>query len=87
MGAGETMSLVAVMIGGSLIVSSIVKGVIQVVRIKAESQSGGHQLAGEVSALRDEVAALRQELIETHERLDFTERLLTQGRAEPREVR
>ncbi|MFN8651764.1 MAG: hypothetical protein U0133_07660 [Gemmatimonadales bacterium] len=87
MGPGETMGLVAVMIGGSLIVSTIVKGVIQFARIKADSQSGGQQLAGEVSALRDEVAALRHELIETHERLDFTERLLTQGRAEPREVR
>ena len=87
MGPGETMGLVAVMIGGSWIVSTIVKGVIQFARIKAESQSGGSHLMGEVSALRDEVAALRQELIETHERLDFTERLLAQGRAEPREVR
>lgn len=87
MGPGETLSLVAVMVGGALIVSTIVKGVIQFARIKAESQSGGQYLAGEVSALREEVAALRQELIETHERLDFTERLLTQGRDEPREVR
>ena len=40
------------------------------------------QLAARLTALEEEVGTLRQELSETHERLDFTERLLSQQRAE-----
>ena len=39
----------------------------------------------EVTRLREEVEALRRELGETQERLDFTERLLAQGR-EPQQL-
>jgi len=38
------------------------------------------QTSERLAALEDEVAALRGELGETHERLDFTERLLAQGK-------
>lgn len=34
-----------------------------------------------VDALREQVDALQQQLLETQERLDFTERLLSSGRA------
>ncbi len=39
------------------------------------------ELRAEVEQLRAGVDEMRQQLIETHERLDFTERLLAQGRA------
>lgn len=39
------------------------------------------ELAQEVAALRDQVDILQQQLMETQERVDFTERLLSKGRA------
>lgn len=36
----------------------------------------GPELLGRLEAVEGEVASLRQELVETQERLDFTERLL-----------
>ncbi len=41
---------------------------------------GGSELQDRFEALEGEVSKLRQELSETHERLDFVERLLAQGR-------
>jgi hypothetical protein len=38
------------------------------------------EILTEVSALRDQVEALQNQLNEAQERIDFTERLLTQGR-------
>ncbi|HXY70381.1 MAG TPA: hypothetical protein VEL75_18470 [Candidatus Methylomirabilis sp.] len=38
------------------------------------------QLTADLEALRDEVGGLRREMDETLNRLDFTERLLTQAR-------
>lgn len=38
-------------------------------------------LRGEVAELRHELEGVRHEVAETQERLDFTERLLAQGRA------
>ncbi len=49
-----------------------------------KGQSGGdgyERLADTVEALTDEVRAMREENAELHERVDFTERLLSQGRA------
>ncbi len=49
-----------------------------------KGQSGGDgfdRLADSVEALTDEVRALRDENAELHERVDFAERLLSQGRA------
>ena len=42
----------------------------------------GPALAAEVESLRVEVAELRGELLETQERLDFTERMIAGGRKE-----
>ena len=39
--------------------------------------SHGDDVQGDIAALREEVTALRAELDETHERIDFTERLLS----------
>ncbi len=46
----------------------------------------GAQGAGEAAALREEVELLRAEVGELHERMDFTERLLTQQRAQPQGI-
>ncbi len=49
-------------------------------RIAGEGE-GSHLLDRRVDALTASVDELRRELAETHERLDFTERLLAQERA------
>ncbi|MEO8032381.1 MAG: hypothetical protein ABI765_16150 [Gemmatimonadota bacterium] len=42
-------------------------------------QFGNPELASDVAALREQVEHLEQQLVETNERLDFTERLLARG--------
>ena len=49
-------------------------------KVKAGMLDGAS--AGELTALRDEMVDVRRELTEVQERLDFTERLLTSGRAQ-----
>jgi hypothetical protein len=44
------------------------------------SGGGDSQLESRVDALAEELEQVRAQLAETHERLDFTERLLAQGR-------
>ena len=43
-------------------------------------QFGNPELASDVAALREEVEHLQQQLIDAHERIDFTERLLARSR-------
>ena len=50
-------------------------------RIQGRYASADQDLLAEVSALRDHVEVLQQQLLETQERVEFTERLLSQGRA------
>jgi hypothetical protein len=59
-------------------------GAIKIARIKAESRISGpdRETADRLHALEHEVGLLRQELSEAQERLDFSERLLTQNRPE-----
>jgi hypothetical protein len=52
---------------------------IEEAKVKAGLLDG--QSAAELSALREEMGDVRRELSEVQERLDFTERLLTSGRA------
>ena len=42
-------------------------------------QFGNPELASDVAALREQVEHLEHQLVETNERLDFTERLLARG--------
>ena len=49
--------------------------------IASYSKAGGPDLSAEVMALREQVEVLQQQLAETHERLDFTERVLARGQA------
>jgi len=57
---------------------------VKIARIWAQAQHQGQdpQTPARLAALEDDVALLRQQLDETQERLDFTERLLSQQRRE-----
>lgn len=66
-------------------ISAILGGVaIKIAKIQANARlgprGGGEELTNRIAALEEEVGTIRQELSETHERLDFTERLLAQHR-------
>ena len=50
------------------------------------ARKGGADLQAEITALREEVAALQQAQVEDQERLDFTERMLSQLRESHREL-
>ncbi len=47
---------------------------------KARHHDQNPEIAGRLEALEDEMTTLRGELGEAHERLDFAERLLAQGK-------
>lgn len=55
-------------------------------RIQGRYAQGDPELVAEVIALREQVDSLQHQLIETQERVDFTERLLTRGPDQPRQV-
>jgi hypothetical protein len=56
-------------------------GAVKIAKIKAQSLATGADpaTAARFEALEQEVSTLRQEMVEAHERLNFTERVLTQG--------
>jgi hypothetical protein len=66
-------------------IAAILSGAaVSVARIMTPRNRPVHDdLAAKVDALADDLASVRQELAETHERLDFTERLLAAGRESP----
>ena len=82
----EMMIPFAGMITGVITTVAIVWGIVQVVRIRTGAARPSSELADEVAALRDQIDALHHALIETQERMDFTERLLAQGRADAPKV-
>jgi hypothetical protein len=49
-------------------------------RLQGRHAQADPELAAEVAALRDQVDNLQHQLLETQERVDFTERLLARGR-------
>jgi len=56
-------------------------GAIRIVSIQAQHKKGADpDTTDRLQALEGEVGTLRQELTETQERLDFTERMLSQQR-------
>ena len=56
-------------------------GAVRIVTIQAQHKKGGDpETTDRLQALENEVGSLRQELGETQERLDFTERMLSQQR-------
>ena len=73
------------MLTGMVMTGAVVWGIVQIVRIRSHSSQSAPELAGEVAALRDQVDTLQQQLLETQERIDFAERLLTKGRGDSEE--
>lgn len=53
-------------------------------RISGKAGVGDQELREEVLELRDHLAQVEQRLAESEERLDFTERLISSGKAEVR---
>lgn len=82
----QVVALLIPILALAIPVSAIVlHGLQKIARIRLEEArlragAGSDGGSGEVAALRDEVGDLRRELGEVHERLDFAERLLGQGR-------
>ncbi|HTS89072.1 MAG TPA: hypothetical protein VMG41_11320 [Gemmatimonadales bacterium] len=70
------------MLTGVAMTVAAVWGIVQIVRIRTERTAPARELANDVAVLRDQVEALHQALVEMQDRMDFTERLLTQGRAD-----
>jgi 5-bromo-4-chloroindolyl phosphate hydrolysis protein len=85
MGAAEVFIPITFFVMAGLVFISrgeIGKAIAHAIRVNAtDAPEGGGELLEEVAALRREVEQIRLELAETHERLDFTERLLAQQRA------
>ncbi|MBK8005580.1 MAG: hypothetical protein IPK12_17075 [Gemmatimonadetes bacterium] len=70
--------------GGAVLISRSEIGKAIAHRIRSGPGGGGEDLdalRGEVADLRHELDGVRHELAEAQERIDFTERLLAQGRA------
>lgn len=82
------------MLTGALITGLMAWGVVQIARgplgqalarrIQGSHGSADSELFAEMQQLREQVDQLQQQLIETQERVDFTERLLAQGRTPER---
>jgi hypothetical protein len=67
------------------ITAIIMIGLVKIARLWAPGNQGQggpgvKQLEARLEAVEQELAGLQHELSETHERLDFAERLLAQGR-------
>lgn len=88
---GPAMIPVFGMITGIITTGLFFWGIVQVARspvgqamarrIQGRYAQGDPELVAELIALREQVDSLQQQLIETQERVDFTERLLTRGQS------
>lgn len=78
---GVLIPVLAVFFSGLVVLSRTAIGKALARRIGGE-EGVPAQLEGELRELRSEVDALRGELMETQERLDFTERQIAAGRRE-----
>jgi hypothetical protein len=75
MDPGSLALLIPIVAIASTAVAKVAK-----VMTKARYPDQNPEIADRLAALEDEMATLRGELGEAHERLDFTERLLAQGK-------
>ena len=78
----DTGAMVAIfgMITGVLVTWGIAWGIVSGVRARYASRNSDPGLEGELAALRDQMDQMQHQLAEAHERIDFTERLLSQPR-------
>ncbi len=81
MNNSEALVAIFGMVTGVLITWGIAWGVVRGIKEWRGAGASGRALEDEVAALRDHMEQLQQQLIEAHERMDFTERLLSQARA------
>jgi hypothetical protein len=79
----QAIVVVAGMITCLLITVAIGWSVVNQAKARSQGSAADRRLEAEVAGLRDRVEELHQQLLDAHERLDFTERLLSQGRAGP----
>ncbi len=75
----QVLSTVFGVAGGVTALALILRFMLR--RKEIEAHGGESELAPLVDGLRDEMNDMRAQLTEVHERLDFAERLLTEGRA------
>jgi hypothetical protein len=54
--------------------------VVRVIQVKSQARMGPPETARALADLEERVDQLQQQVVEAHERIDFTERLLTRGR-------
>jgi hypothetical protein len=80
MGEAEAIVTIAAFAAGLMAVWSITWGVVQYARAQRQGSTPDTGLADEVARLQSLVEALQDQVVETQERLEFTERLLTRGR-------
>ena len=73
------------MLTGMVVIGTMTYGLVRIARSWAEGRKAvagtDPDLLAAVQALRDQVDSLQHQLAETQERVDFTERLLAQGKA------
>ncbi len=81
MNIAEALVQVVGMLKGVLVVWGIAWVAVQFLRHRHSTSAPDPMLEGELAALRDQMDRMQQQLTEAHERLDFTERLLSRFRA------
>lgn len=74
--------MIPIMILGIAVSGIISASILKMQRLRLEEAKLRVGDSGDIDQLAARVVALEQELAEVHERLDFTERLLVQGRAQ-----
>ena len=77
---GVFIPIIGLLIGGFVVVSRSEIGRAFAYRLRNAGRDGGFET--ELQSLREDVESLRRELLETQERLDFTERVLAGARKE-----
>jgi hypothetical protein len=80
MNNAEAMVAIFGMIAGVLVTWGIAWGIVAGIKARYASRNSDPSLEGEIAALRDQVDQMQHQLAEVHERIDFTERLLSQAR-------
>jgi hypothetical protein len=82
-GSLEGIAAVVLLLGASLIIAALVWPLIKAIARRIEGGAAGAELQTELDTLRERVRQLEEiapRMTELEERLDFTERVVAQGR-------